>query len=240
MSSLLQKRKFDALTEKGKHKYAGEILRSAYLDEFHFPHYQEIEAWLNLPKLPYTKEALSNRYHEHLRIATISLKEDSFLPQVSHLDSLSTESFLPIDIYLDNLRSAHNVGSIIRTTEAFRLGAIHFSEKTPYTNHPKIAKSAMGTETLVQTYHNTPLTSLKKPLIAIETHQKATSLYDFTFPSTFSLLLGNEEYGLSSASITSADIIVKIPLLGSKNSLNVASAFAILASEIRHQTLIQK
>ncbi len=235
MNSLLSKAKFFSLSEKAKHKYASEILRDAYLDSSKFSNYQKIETWLSLPPIPYSKEALSDRYHEHLHIATISLKEDSFLPSVTHLDSLSSEPFLPIDIYLDNLRSAHNVGSIIRTTEAFRLGEIHFSEKTPFIGHPKIEKSAMGTSSLVTCYQKAPLTSLKEPLIAIETSNDAISLYNFTFPETFSLLIGNEEYGLSEKALSSAHHIIKIPLHGSKNSLNVASAFAILASEIRRQ-----
>ncbi len=232
---MISRFKFFSLSEKAKHKYAAEILREAYLDSSRFSDYQKIGEWLSLSPIAYSKENLSNRYHKHLHFATISLKEDSFLPKVTHLDSLSNEPFLPIDIYLDNLRSAHNVGSIIRTTEAFRLGEIHFSEKTPYINHPKIEKSAMGTSALVTCHQNTPLSSLKQPLIAIETHKNAISLYDFTFPKTFSLLLGNEEYGLSELALTASHHIIKIPLHGSKNSLNVASAFAILASEIRRQ-----
>ena len=221
--------------DKARHKQAAEALKEAYLDQTKFPHYQKLEAELNLPKIDYNPESLSDRYHEHLHMATISLKEYSFLPNVSHLDSLSNEPFLPIDIYLDNLRSAHNVGSIIRTTEAFRLGEIHFSEKTPFSDHPKITKSSMGTAPLVACYHNTSLETLKRPLIALETHASAISLYEFTFPSTFTLLLGNEEYGLSKAALFKADIILKIPLVGFKNSLNVSNAFAIIAGEIRRQ-----
>lgn len=222
-------------SDKAKHKKAASALKAAYLDQALFPYYQELEEELSLPPIPYTKEALADRYHEHLKIATILLKEDRFLPKITHLDSLSKEPFLPIDIYLDNLRSAHNIGSIIRTTESFRLGAICFSEKTPTTSHPKIAKSAMGSDTFVTCREKVPLTALRRPLIAIETHENATSLYKFSFPQSFSLLLGNEEYGLSKASLDCADMIVKIPLLGAKNSLNVAAAFAILASEIRRQ-----
>ncbi len=235
MSSLLQKNKFLTLPEKAKHKYAALLIKNAYGDESQFIHYKEVEKWLSLPEIHYSKETLSDRYHEHLRIATLSLKEHSFLPNISHLDHLSSESFLPIDIYLDNLRSAHNVGSIIRSTEAFRLGEIHFSEKTPFIDHNKITKSSMGAEQFVTCHKKSPLSSLRRPLIALETHSEATSLYDFTFPESFSLLLGNEEYGLSESALKASDVIIKIPLVGSKNSLNVASAFSIVASEIRRQ-----
>ncbi len=235
MNSFLSARKFLNLSEKSKHKYAASLIRSAYLDESKFSLYQEIETLLLLPPIIYSKEALSDRYHAHLRIATISLKEDSFLTDVRHLDSLSNEPFLPIDIYLDSLRSAHNIGSILRTTEALRIGGIHFSEKTPFSDHPKISKSSMGTTDLVTCHKGTPLTCLKKPLIALETHKDAISLYDFTFPKSFSLLVGNEEYGLSKETLSAANHILKIPLFGSKNSINVANAFAITAAEIRRQ-----
>ena len=235
MNSFLSARKFLTISEKAKHKYAAKLLSVAYSDDSYFPHYKEIEALLSLLPLIYSKEAVSDRYHHHLKIATVSLKEDSFLSDVSHLDSLSSEPFLPIDIYLDNLRSAHNVGSIIRTTEALRLGELHFSEKTPFVTHPKITKSSMGTATFVTCHQSSQVSSLKKPLIALETHRDAISLYDFTFPKSFTLLVGNEEYGLSKDALQASNHILKIPLFGSKNSLNVANAFAITAAEIRRQ-----
>jgi len=188
---------------------------------------------MNLPPLPLHGEAMSDRYHYHLKIACIHIKEDKFLPHVRHLDKLSNEPFLNIDIYLDRLRSAHNIGSIIRTAEAFRLGEIHFSEQTPYIDHKKIKSSAMGTESLVPCHLKTPLNQLKRPLIAIETTKDATSIYDHTFSENCTLLLGNEEYGLSHHALSQADLILEIPLVGSKNSLNVSCAFAILASKIR-------
>ena len=61
------------------------------------------------------------------------------------------------------------------------------------------------------------------------------SIYDFTFPEKFTLILGNEEYGLSDEWLNQCDQIVTIPMWGFKNSLNVASAYAIAAYEIRKQ-----
>ena len=96
----------------------------------------------------------------------------------------------------------------------------------------------MGTETIVPVYQG-DLSNLKKPLIALETVENAPSIYDFSFPETFSLLLGNEEYGLKEKTLRQADHIVQIPLLGSKNSLNVANAFAIVAGEISRKNFHQ-
>lgn len=218
---------------KQQHKKAADLLRKAYSDPAYFPEYQKIESSLELAPISATHEAMSDRYHYHLKMACVHIKEHKFLPRVRHLDSLSSEPFLPIDIYLDGLRSAHNIGSIIRTTEAFRLGEIHFSAKTPFATHTKVKSAAMGSDDLVTCHENSSLDRLRRPLIALETTENAISLYDFTFPHAFSLLFGNEEYGLSQEALEAADHIVQIPLLGSKNSLNVASAFAILASTIR-------
>ena len=93
----------------------------------------------------------------------------------------------------------------------------------------------MGTSTEVPTTKNASLKNLPRPLIALETAPLAPSIYDFSFPPTFTLLLGNEEYGLSRESLDQADQLVQIPLQGSKNSLNVACAYAIVAAEIRRQ-----
>ena len=57
----------------------------------------------------------------------------------------------------------------------------------------------------------------------------------FTSPESFTLILGNEEYGLSDEWLEACDHIVTIPMYGFKNSLNVASAYSIAAYEIRRQ-----
>ena len=87
----------------------------------------------------------------------------------------------------------------------------------------------------VSCYENASFEHLPKPLIALETTDNAISLYDFIFPTVFTIALGNEEYGCSSDVLKCADIILEIPLVGRKNSLNVANTFAIVASEIQRQ-----
>ncbi|MCB1082403.1 MAG: TrmH family RNA methyltransferase, partial [Chlamydiia bacterium] len=66
----------------------------------------------------------------------------------------------------------------------------------------------MGTETIVPTQTGN-LSDLPRPLIALETVETAPSIHDFSFPKTFSLLLGNEEYGLKEETLKSADAIVQ-------------------------------
>lgn len=222
-----------------RHKKAAEILRLFYQlqDARQLELYRRIEQWCAWPKLCETDfAALSDRYHMHLKEAGISWQEHNLLSNPFHQkDTPSSVCFLPISIYLDNLRSAFNVGSILRTTEAFRLGKVCFAKQTPFVDNPKVQKTSMGTCDKLICEQNVELEHLPRPIIALETHCSATSLFDFAFPKTFTLVLGNEEYGVSKELLKQAEHIVQIPLVGYKNSLNVASAFAIAAGVISHQ-----
>lgn len=225
--------KFLSLTKKRQHKHAGLHLRMLFEEGIPLDlHYRAMESWLALPPLDEKKENLIDRFHLHMKEGAVSIPEDRLL--VKQLDSLSETPFGTVTTYLESLRSAYNIGNILRTVEALRLGPVVFSEKMPTASHPKVKKTAMGTESIIPTKQG-DLTSLPRPLIALETALDAPSLYDFTFPKTFTLLLGNEEYGLKEETLRAADHIIQIPLVGSKNSLNVANAFAITASFIKNQ-----
>lgn len=230
------KPKFLALTGKRQHKHAARILAAVYEGRLSLLGYREIEAWMCLPPVETQREALSERFHYHLTEANLCKNEDGLLRSPRQFDRLSDRPFLPIDICLDNLRSAHNVGSIVRTTEAFRLGSLYFGGNTPDPNHPKVQKSAMGAAAVIPWKKSPDFCTLKRPIIAIETGAAAKSIYDYSFPEEgFSLLLGNEEYGLRQSWLEKADVIVTIPLCGMKNSLNVATCFGIVAFEIQRQ-----
>ncbi|MDJ0651973.1 MAG: TrmH family RNA methyltransferase [Simkaniaceae bacterium] len=227
---MFTKEKFFSLSLRRRHKNAGLYLRGLYEQKLPVDlQYRAMEQWLTLPPIQDTAEQMADRFHLHMKKASISIQERDFL--VNKLDTLSATPFGPIMIYLEDLRSAYNIGNILRTVEAFRLGTVIFSENTPYADHPKVQKTAMGTAGIVPV-HQGNLFDLKKPLIALETVENALSIYDFSFPQTFSLLLGNEEYGLKEETLRQTDHRVQISLLGSKNSLNVANAFAIAAGEI--------
>lgn len=227
MNHPLSKPKYLSLTATQQHKLAAKLLREKNLST-----YRNIEEWLQLNPLSDSFESQSNRYHYHIEQAGLSLKEHQFLPKVTTQDSPSSVPYLPVHIYLDSLRSAFNVGSIMRTTEALRLGTLYFSEKTPLPSHKQVQDAAMGAEPPTKQKN---LSTLPKPIIAIETVENATPLPSFTFPKCFTLILGNEEFGISEKNLAQADAFISIPLCGEKNSLNVANAFAIVAYEIRKQ-----
>lgn len=180
-------------------------------------------------------ESLSNRYHWHRERAGLGVKEHGLLVRSSDQSNPLLPS-LNLAIYLDHLRSAHNVGSIIRTVEAFQLGAIFLSEQTPDPGHRQVQQASMGAYEWVKVERCIHLDDLPRPWIALETAEQAAPLPRFSWPKEpFTLIVGNEEYGCSQAILEQADELVEIPLCGRKNSLNVANALAIAAYSI-HQS----
>ncbi len=240
------KKKFLKLDIKKQHKKLSEILRQIYeklllkqyIDHL-LKHYLQLCNWIGIQPLK-SKDLkdIADRYHLHLKKANINLKEHNLLPTIRSIDGKNKEQpFLKNAIYLDGLRSAFNVGNIIRTAEALRIGKIYFNEKTPFIDNEKVQKTSMGSYQLIKCINKFDLKDLPKPFIGLDTSNKSISLYDFIFPEKFTLILGNEEYGISNKMLQKIDYLVEIPMLGFKNSINVASAFAICSSEIRRQKL---
>lgn len=231
------KRKFLSLDLKQRHKKCAELLRICYIEKTAPPEiYHNLLEWLHASSFPHTDlKSISDQYHWHLKQAGLSLKEHNFLPFIRTRDHEPKCPFPEIAIYLNNVRSAYNVGSIIRTTEALRIGKVYFSELTPFIDNEKVSRTAMGAASHVPTFQNVPLSALPRPIIALDTSDAAIPVSEFLFPETFTLILGNEEFGISDDALKLADYILEIPLVGVKNSLNVACAFAIAAAEIRKQ-----
>ena len=238
-------RKFERLEIKQQHKKCAEILRCIYEKILNSKtDYQEkLEQYLlylkwmhlDLSALSVDLKQISDRYHYHLKSAHIELKEHNLLPHIRQGDHTPSLDFSNIAIYLDNTRSAYNVGSILRTTEALRIGDLYFGEKTPFTDNNKVIKTSMGASSIVRCHNNYKLSDLPRPWIALETAVEATAVSDFIFPQSFTLILGNEEFGISDEFLKEADYFIDIPLYGKKNSINVACAYSIAAAEIRRQ-----
>lgn len=229
------KKKFLKLDLKQQHKKCAELLRSIYETKSEdFGEYPSFLSWLNLnPYIHSDYKALADRYHWHLQMAGLSLKEHNLLPSLRAGDHIPKLPFPNVAIYLDHVRSAYNVGSILRTVEALRIGSVYFSEKTPFTDNEKVKRTAMGAAELVPCYQNIPLKDLPRPIIALDTSDAAINVEEFTFPESFTLILGNEEYGISNESLKEIDHIIEIPLFGMKNSINIGCAFAIAAAKMR-------
>lgn len=236
---------FSKGAKEWQHKKCCDLLRSVYesklahklleCDELLsiYTYYLEVIGW---DPISLDLEEISNRFHEHLSFTGRGLKEHNLLPHITQIDKATAEPYLPIDIYLDHIRSAHNVGSIIRTNEGLRIGSLWRSLQVPWIDQGAVLKTAMGCVSYLDKGEVcTDLSKLKRPFIGLETADSAHNLNAFTFPHEFTLVLGNEEYGISQTLKNEIDIWLQIPMYGFKNSLNVANAFAITANTIASQ-----
>lgn len=151
-------------------------------------------------------------------------------------------------LILDNLRSAHNVGALFRTADGAGVTHIYLVGITPTPTKPgklyltvaekTLAKTALGAE------HSVPWTSVKSfarlavrlrtdgyELIALEEGEDiATTDYRDWQPSkgkTPALIVGNEVDGLGKKALTLADTVIRLPMRGTKHSLNVSVAGSI-------------
>ena len=135
----------------------------------------------------------------------------------------------PISLYLDDVRSPFNVGSIFRSAEAFGVETILLSDATPLPDHPRARRASMGTADLVPWKVISPLElEGEQSLFALETG--GTPLESFRFPAKGVMVVGSEELGVSPELLRRADRClgrVSIPLFGAKASLNVGQAVSI-------------
>jgi len=149
----------------------------------------------------------------------------------------SPRKVLPIRLYLDEVRSPYNVGSIFRTAECFGVERILLAPGTASPTHPRAIRSAMGSIEGVP-WEVAPYSKLEEEsnLFALETGGEA--LDHFPFPSQGICIVGSEELGVHPRLLSLAKKkrgIVSIPLFGSKTSLNVSVAVGILMQEWARQ-----
>ena len=149
---------------------------------------------------------------------------------------------IPLYLILDNLRSSFNVGSIFRTAECFKISKLFLCGYTPIPSNAKVQKTAMGTieylkwEQCKSTINL--IEDLKKKnykIYALETTENGKLLNETNFEKPAVIIMGNEALGIDEKILNMADEIIKIPLFGWKNSLNVAVATAICCYEISNQ-----
>ena len=165
---------------------------------------------------------------------------------MNELQRLSTEEFhashkLPIVVVLENVRSMHNVGSVFRTCDAFRVEKIDLCGYTPRPPHRDINKTALGaTETVAWTGHEDGLSAVAQlkeqgySVYAVEQVHNSISLESFSYLSgeKIAVVFGNEAEGVSEDLIAAADGCIEIPQFGSKHSFNISVAAGIVLWEL--------
>ncbi len=143
---------------------------------------------------------------------------------------------LPLAVLVDNVRSLWNVGSIFRTADACGVEEMKLCGITGCPPRPQIAKTALGAEQVVGwSYRADPLVALDelraagyRP-VAIEKTERSRPLDEMDWPERTCLVIGNEVAGITPLMLESVSLHAHIPMLGVKDSFNVAVAFGIAA-----------
>lgn len=146
-----------------------------------------------------------------------------------------------ISVLLDNIRSAYNVGAIFRTTDGVGAEHVYLCGITPNPQeNPAVKKTALGAEAAL-TWSDHPnavalgqeLRSQGLYLIALETTPRSVSIFSIDAQSLGDrpvlMVVGNEQAGIDPGLLALCDLILALPMAGSKASLNAAVAFGVAA-----------
>jgi tRNA G18 (ribose-2'-O)-methylase SpoU len=162
---------------------------------------------------------------------------------------------MELRLIIHDIRSCHNVGSLLRTADAMGVSLCYMTGYTPYPSmngdprlphisrkiDARIHKTALGAEKSVNWQQaeavEPVIASLRKEgfrIVALEQSAGSTALQDYSFQKKTVLLLGREVEGIDAEILKLADDTVEIPMLGEKESLNVvqAAAMALYACQI--------
>ena len=162
--------------------------------------------------------------------------------KITELNRISAEEFkavekLPLVVVLDHVRSLYNVGSVFRSSDAFRVEKICLCGITATPPQVEIHKTALGAEDLVDwTYYEKTQDAVKElkesgfEVWAVEQVEGSVMLQDFRPEAgkKYAIILGNEVKGVQQEVVDLCDGCIEIPQFGTKHSLNVSVTAGIL------------
>lgn len=157
------------------------------------------------------------------------------------IETLLADQSIRLFVIACNIRSAYNVGAILRTADGAGNTAVVVTGYTPSPIHPKVEKTALGASATVPWCQSTleQLLSIKNVLhVGLELSPRSVSLFEWKPPDMpIFLYIGNEVTGLDAELLVSLPILVQLPMNGAKNSLNVAEATSISIYELLRKRL---
>ena len=168
---------------------------------------------------------------------------------VEEMHRLTVDEFkrapkLPLAVVLDNVRSLHNVGSVFRTADAFRIEKIVLCGITACPPSAEIHKTALGAEDAVAWEYAADtlqaILALKEEgydTLAVEQAENSHKLGEFVFEKgkKYALVFGNEVKGVRQDVVDACGGVIEIPQHGTKHSLNVSVTAGIVMWEASKQ-----
>lgn len=160
--------------------------------------------------------------------------------QATHAGALYQDiAALPVTILLDNVRSMYNVGAFFRTGDAAGIEKLYLCGITSHPPQRAISKTALGAEETVPWSHSwEPIPVLAElrargyEIAAVETSVHAVDLFDWVPRFPVCVVFGHEVEGIRPEVSDVCDTHVRIPMLGVKHSLNVATAGGVVVYEL--------
>lgn len=165
----------------------------------------------------------------------------------SELGRLTPEAYqkaekAPLVIVSDNIRSMHNIGSLFRTADCFRVAHIYLCGLSPVPGHPEIEKTALGaTESVAWSKHDSTLgviDHLKKQgyrIAALEQAEGSIDLRNYEPVGPTALVLGHEVIGVDQEVVNACDDVIEIIQYGTKHSLNVSVSAGLAIFELHRK-----
>lgn len=146
-----------------------------------------------------------------------------------------------LEVVLDNVRSAYNVGAIFRTADGVGAAKVHLCGITPIpADNPSIGKTALGAEAVIPWDSHPNAYQLGNDLrergyllLGLECTPQSIPIHKFNSDRLdnhpIALIVGNEKAGIDPDLIKLCDVVFMLPMVGRKTSLNVAVAFGVAA-----------
>ena len=172
---------------------------------------------------------------------------------VTEMNRLTTDEFakvkkVPLVVVLDNVRSQHNVGSVFRTADAFRLEGVWLCGICCTPPNQEIHKTALGAETTVDwKYFKNTLDAVNElhrqgyNVFAIEQAENSITLQNIDLTQfnkengKYAVVLGHEVFGVNQEVINNCDACIEIPQYGTKHSMNVSVTAGIVMYELSNK-----
>lgn len=163
------------------------------------------------------------------------------------VDEFRAAAKLPLVVVLDDVRSMHNVGSVLRTADTFRVEQVLLCGITSTPPSAEIHKTALGAEDSVEwRYYATALDAVRElreqgyTVYSVEQVEHSTKLQRFRAVQgqRYAVVLGNEVKGVHQEVVDVSDGCLEIPQLGTKHSMNVSVTAGIVIYKFAEQLLL--
>lgn len=164
------------------------------------------------------------------------------------LNRLTTQEYkqadkCPIVVVLDNVRSLNNIGSVFRTSDAFRIEKIYLCGITATPPHREIHKTALGAEECVAwEYFQDTVEAIKElkaegfTIVSVEQVENSLSLENYTIDlrKKYAYVFGNEVKGVDQNVVNFSDYCLELPQFGTKHSFNISVTVGIVLWQVLH------